>query len=86
MAVTETADARKNVLKEEEAWQLLQEADTVVVGKGKKSLSFQPTEESREELLKAALGRTGNLRAPTLRIGKQIYVGYNEGMYGEILK
>jgi len=30
------------------------------------------------------LGRTGNLRAPTLRVGKIWYVGYNDDMFREL--
>jgi arsenate reductase-like glutaredoxin family protein len=33
------------------------------------------------ELLKAMLGPTGNLRAPTLRVGKTLLIGFNEQMY-----
>ena len=36
---------------------------------------------SEEELLKLVLGPTGNLRAPTLRVGKALVVGFNEEMY-----
>ena len=41
-----------------------------------------PTEE---ELLKVVLGPTGNLRAPTLVVGKKLIVGFNEEMYDEVL-
>jgi arsenate reductase-like glutaredoxin family protein len=33
------------------------------------------------ELLKAMLGPTGNLRAPALRAGKTLLIGFNEDMY-----
>jgi len=33
------------------------------------------------ELLKAILGPTGNLRAPAIRKGKTLYVGFNEEAY-----
>jgi arsenate reductase-like glutaredoxin family protein len=33
------------------------------------------------ELLKAMLGPTGNLRAPTLRVGNTLLIGFNEDMY-----
>jgi len=46
---------------------------------------YTPDAESKEEILKVSLGRTGNLRAPTLRVGKEIYVGYNDVMYKELL-
>lgn len=85
MQVVETVDARKNVLKAGEAWNLFQDTETVYVGRGKKTAVFHPNGESKEELLKVSLGRTGNLRAPTLRVGKTLYVGYNDTMYEELL-
>jgi len=54
------------------------------VGRGKKTAVYTPDAESKEEILKVSLGRTGNLRAPALRIGKKMYVGYNDPMYEEL--
>lgn len=34
--------------------------------------------------MQEVLGRSGNLRAPTLQVGKTYYVGYNETMYKEL--
>lgn len=34
-----------------------------------------------DELLKLMLGRSGTLRAPTLRRGKTLLVGFNEDAY-----
>ena len=48
-------------------------------------MNFTPDAETKEEILKVTLGRTGNLRAPTLRVGKKFYVGYNEEMYKELI-
>jgi hypothetical protein len=35
---------------------------------------------SDEELLKLVIGLTGNLRAPKIRIGKQLVVGFSDAM------
>ena len=35
-------------------------------------------------MLKLVLGPTGNLRAPTLRLGKKLVVGFNEEMYKSV--
>lgn len=35
-------------------------------------------------MFKLVLGPTGNLRAPTLRVGKKLIVGFNQEMYEEI--
>ncbi len=42
----------------------------------------KPTEE---EVLKLILGPTGNLRAPTLRSGNKLIVGFNEEMYDDAI-
>ena len=36
-------------------------------------------------VLALVIGPTGNLRAPTARIGKTLVVGFNEEMYRELL-
>jgi len=55
------------------------------VAKGKKTRIYEPSEQNREDLLKDVLGRTGNLRAPTLRIRDDFYIGFNVGMYDELV-
>ena len=43
----------------------------------------KPTDERLAELL---LGPTGNLRAPTLRIGKTLVVGFEEATYKKLFR
>jgi hypothetical protein len=38
-----------------------------------------------DTLAAAILGPTGNLKAPTLRIGKTLLVGFNEEAYRQVL-
>jgi len=73
------------VIKTDGAWEILKDAVSLHVGRGKKTVVYTPDAESKEEILQVSLGRTGNLRAPTLRVGKNIYVGYNDAMYKELL-
>ena len=80
---TEVADARKASLAEEAAWQVLAAAREIIVAKGKKRLVFDPRRDSRETILKETLGRSGTLRAPTLRIGDRLLVGYNDELYAQ---
>ncbi len=54
-----------------------------MVAKGKSVETFQPNEEVRESLLKAVLGRSGSLRAPTIKSGGIYYVGYNDALYSD---
>lgn len=63
---------------------MIEDADRVFVASGKKILEYDPGEDDRDELLKKITGRTGNLRAPTLRIGKEYYVGFNTDLYDQL--
>ncbi len=83
--IDETVEARKQKIAGNDAWNLLAGAAEIVVGRGKKYQVIRPSEENREEILRLCLGRTGNLRAPTLRIGDRLLVGFNEAMYSEYL-
>ena len=74
-------DARKEALAGEAAWQLLQTVGEILVAKGKKVQTFNPRVDDKELILAAALGRTGNLRAPALRVGDRLLVGFGEGLY-----
>ncbi len=83
--IDETVEARKQKIADNDAWNLLAGAAEIVVGRGKKYQVLRPSEENREEILRLCLGRTGNLRAPTLRIGDRLLVGFNEAMYSAYL-
>jgi len=58
-------------------------ANDLYVAKGKKvvHLNLKKEPASDEEILKLILGPSGNLRAPTLRTGKKLVVGFNQEMY-----
>jgi hypothetical protein len=81
ITIKEMVEARKNKIEGDEAWQLIRTADEVIIGKGKKFHSFTPSDETRDEILKNALGRTGNLRAPALKLGNIMIIGFNDEMY-----
>jgi len=77
-------DARKEPLAGEEAWKLLAGAREILVAKGKQYQVFDPRTDSKEAILAQALGRTGNLRAPALRIGDRLLVGFSDGLYAQL--
>jgi arsenate reductase-like glutaredoxin family protein len=58
-----------------------------VVGRGKKVVTFDMKNDppDDETLLAHLLGPTGNLKAPTLRKGKTLLVGFSEEAYRETL-
>jgi hypothetical protein len=53
----------------------------VIVAKGKKVSEFRPGGKAGKQVVDAMLGPTGNLRAPTLRFGKKVLVGFNEDVF-----
>ena len=59
-------------------------ASKVYVAKGKKVANWKPAGKAGAEMVAAMLGPTGNLRAPCLRVGKTVIVGFNEELYSEI--
>jgi hypothetical protein len=68
------------------ALELAKSADTVVVARGKKALTFDMRAPPDDDTLAAALlGPTGNLKAPTLRVGTTLLVGFGEAAYRQVL-
>jgi hypothetical protein len=58
-----------------------------VVGRGKKVVTFDMKRDppDDETLLAHILGPTGNLKAPTLRKGSTLLVGFSEEAYTQVL-
>ena len=81
-------DARKTTLKEKEALALVQEVDEIYASKGKQvvHLDLKKEKPDKAALLGLLLGPTGNLRAPTLRKGRTLLVGFDEASYATVLK
>lgn len=79
-------DAKKETHQKEHALDVLKKASKLFAAKGKKivEVDLKKTELTEEEILKLILGPTGNLRAPTLLIGKKMIVGYNDDMYQNV--
>lgn len=81
-------DARKTTLKEKDALALAQDVDEIYASKGKRivHLDLRKEKPDRATLLGLLLGPTGNLRAPTLRKGRTLLVGFDEAAYAKILR
>jgi arsenate reductase-like glutaredoxin family protein len=65
---------------------LVTSVNEIFAAKGKKVVHVdlrqdKPSEEALKSLL---LGPTGNLRAPTIRAGKTLVVGFNEELYQRV--
>ena len=69
---------------------VLEGISELIVAKGKKVVTVKLAREgaprlSADELAKLMLGPTGNLRAPTARVGKKLMIGFNEEAYSGVL-
>ena len=61
---------------------LLAEAETVYVARGRKRTELPASEPGAADLM---LGPTGNLRAPVVRVGDTLIVGYHEEALNQAL-
>lgn len=88
MGSKETVDAGKNKLGPRDALRLARSASKVIVAKGKRVVTFDMRSDPPDDatLLAHMLGPTGNLRAPTVRKGNILLVGFEEGAYGHLVK
>ncbi|HNG18848.1 MAG TPA: ArsC family (seleno)protein [Candidatus Obscuribacter sp.] len=81
--VLESVDARKVRMGRDEALKLAGSVDHIYASRGTKSvhLDLKADKPSDDELIALLIGPTGNLRAPTLKIGRQLLVGFDKTGY-----
>ncbi len=79
--VRETVDAKKQRFGEQDLPALFKGARRIVVCKGAKVTELAPATLD----IAAVLGPSGNLRAPTARVGKDWYVGFGEATWKALL-
>ncbi len=81
-------DAKKTTLKEKDALALVNDVDEIYASKGKRVvyMDLRKTKPDKATLMGLLLGPTGNLRAPTLRKGRTLIVGFDEGTYVKAFK
>ena len=78
--VGEQVDSRKEKIGREGAIELARSVNKIWAARGKKItvVDLKKDDPSDDDLAKILLGPTGNLRAPTIRKGKKLFVGFNE--------
>ncbi|MBM3981105.1 MAG: hypothetical protein FJ304_12615 [Planctomycetes bacterium] len=89
--VVEQVDARKVRYGPAAALALLDGIDTLIVARGKTVVTNRLNSELHErlddaELLARLIGPTGNLRAPTARVGRTLIVGFSAEVYEHLLR
>ena len=77
-----TVDAGKEKIEAEQAWLILQKASIINAAKGKKNLELKS--ENKADVMAASIGPSGNLRAPTIRIGNEYFIGHSPEIYEKI--
>jgi arsenate reductase-like glutaredoxin family protein len=87
ISAAEQIDAKKKTYKDKEALALAADADDLYAMKGKKVIHLDLRKDRPDDstLLSLMLGPTGNLRAPTLRKGRTLMIGFNEETYKQLL-
>lgn len=85
--VKSQSDAGKERRGPDQALDLAKNADKIVVGRGKKVVIIDMKSDRPDDqtLLSYLIGPTGNLRAPILRRGKTLLVGFSEEAYRQVL-
>jgi hypothetical protein len=85
--VTEVADAGKHKKGRADALALARTASKILVARGKKIVAIDMTDAPDDNALaELLLGPTGNLRAPTLKKGKLLCVGFSEETYRQLVR
>jgi arsenate reductase-like glutaredoxin family protein len=80
-------NARKEPIDRDGTLELMQTVSRVVAVKGKKVLQFSLKKDQApsDDLLSAVIGPSGNLRAPAIRKGKTLVVGFHPDAYAEVM-
>jgi arsenate reductase-like glutaredoxin family protein len=80
-------DAKKATITRQRALEVLEGVDELYATKGKKVIRVDLKREKpdRATLESLLVGPSGNLRAPTLRRGRTLLVGFDEATYAKVL-
>lgn len=83
----EVVDARKEKIAKRETVQILRGTQRVIAVKGKsvKDWNLKKDPPVEKDLFGAIMGPTGNLRAPAMRIGKVLVVGFADDTWKDAL-
>lgn len=84
----EVTDSRKNPMKEKEARALFKTVGRLYAARGKKTVEYDLKKASpdTETMAKYFLGPTGNFRAPAIRAGRNLIIGFDEAALKKVFK
>jgi arsenate reductase-like glutaredoxin family protein len=78
---------KERTFAEPDAQALIKDIDIIYSAKGKKvvAMDLKRSRPAWSEIALLLIGPTGKLRAPVIRKGKTLIVGFNESTYAELL-
>jgi arsenate reductase-like glutaredoxin family protein len=84
--VKDEQNAKKATIPAADALALARQADDIYAAKGKNVVyvNMKKDKPDDETLTKLIVGPSGNLRAPTLRKGKTLIVGFHQETYEQV--
>ena len=86
MTVENIIDCKKQPMSFDEAKQLLSGVSRIYATKGTKLVELAAADADDSELASLLIGPSGNLRAPTIKTGDVLVVGYHEDAYKKAFK
>jgi arsenate reductase-like glutaredoxin family protein len=78
-------NAKKETIAAAEAIDMARKVSEIRATKGRKVVRLAVKGATDEEIAALVVGPSGNLRAPALRLGKTLVVGFDEEMYAELI-
>jgi arsenate reductase-like glutaredoxin family protein len=87
VTIGEQGDAKKERFDREASLRLARQASEIYVAKGKSvvHLDLKESQPSDDELARLLLGPSGTLRAPAMRVGTTLLIGFEPGAYEKVL-
>ena len=84
--ITSQDDARKIALVEVDALKLVNQTNDLYVTRGTRVIHIDLKSERPDDdtLLGLLIGPSGKLRAPTIKLGKTLVVGFDQAMYEQV--
>ena len=81
-------DAKKSTIAEADVGAVLKEVDQIYSTRGRtvEHLDLKRDKPSKAQIRHAIIGPSGNLRAPAVRLGRTLLIGFEEGMYDQLLE
>ncbi len=87
ITISETIDARKTRFEPAAAIAFVRQADEAWIARGKTvhKIAFKKDSITDDDLLKLIIGPSGFLRAPVIRRGKKLFIGFEVEQYAAFL-